>query len=58
MTAESNARDHATSFQWWLGAPDLTEHEARRRDLLALRAAVNDLLRELADEARADRDIS
>ena len=48
MTAESNARDHAENFRWWLGTPDLTDYEARRRDLLALRSAVNDLLRELA----------
>lgn len=40
MSAETNARDHATAFRWWVGSPDMTLAEAELRDLAALRDAV------------------
>ncbi|WP_211979102.1 hypothetical protein [Brevibacterium sp. W7.2] len=50
LSAESNARAHAEAFRWWRGAPELTEREARRRDLEALRDAVAELIVEWFDE--------
>lgn len=62
MSAESNARSHAEAFRWWRGAPDLTEVEAERRDLEALRDGCVELLAEIenredimTDNDRAER---
>lgn len=49
MTAESNARSHAEEFRWWLGSPELSDDEARLHDLLALRSATEELIREQRD---------
>lgn len=52
MSAEANARNHADDFRWWLGAPGLSEYDGRRRDLLALREAVNEMLAELEQSSK------
>ncbi|WP_206427482.1 hypothetical protein [Leucobacter chromiireducens] len=49
MTAESSARSHAEQFRWWLGCPELSDDEARMQDLLALRSAAEELIREQRD---------
>ncbi len=49
MSAESNARSHASQFSWWVGCPELTDDEARLHDLLALRTATDELIREQRD---------
>lgn len=49
MTVESNARSHAEEFRWWLGNPELSDDEARLHDLLALRSATEELIREQRD---------
>lgn len=46
MSAESNARSHVQEFHWWQGAPDLSDEEARLHDLLALRKATVELIRQ------------
>jgi hypothetical protein len=52
MTAESNARDHAQSFRWWLGNPEMTDEEAHLQDLLALFSATKELICEQRDQMR------
>ncbi len=49
MSAESSARDHAESFRWWLGNPEMTDDEAHLHDLLALHRATKELIREQRD---------
>ncbi|MGO1806760.1 MAG: hypothetical protein ACTH01_04270 [Micrococcaceae bacterium] len=49
MTAQSNAEVHAREFHWFKGDPDLSEEEARLHDLIALRNATTELIREQRD---------
>ena len=49
MSAESSARDHAESFRWWLGNPEMTDDEAHLHDLLALHRATKELIPEQRD---------
>lgn len=54
MSAESNAYTHVYAFRWWAGHPELSEEEARRRDLEAVRKAADEALGQLTDEVGGD----
>lgn len=51
MSAEYAARDHAITFHWWRGNPDMSESETALRDLVALRDAAQDIIAEEAASA-------
>lgn len=52
MSAESNARSHAESFHWWRGNPEMTEDTAELGDLMALRAAADELIARYVEDMR------
>lgn len=58
MSAESNSRDHATAFHWWVGSIDMSVAEAEIRDLAALRDAVEHEIALQAREVAAHEGIS
>lgn len=49
MSAQSNAEAHAREFHWYQGDPELSEEEARLHDLVTLRTATTELIREQRD---------
>ncbi|WP_313451355.1 hypothetical protein [Brevibacterium casei] len=49
MSAQSNAEAHAREFHWHQGDPELSEEEARLHDLIALRNATTELIRDQRD---------
>lgn len=56
MSAESSAWDHVQAFRWREGQPDMTRAEAKLEDLRALRAAVEESIRDVKRDIVAERD--